>query len=111
MSGNSSNRSRSLQSLEPRKSVARDSGDESHEHSEEYHKRSRKYGGWLGTLVLWFLVFAVLFWILIFSFAPGFVLNDNGQINTGKVMLSAVIAALILIIIVWIIKALCMGKW
>lgn len=111
MSGNSSNRSRPLSSLEPRGSMNREKAEEAADHSDEYHKRSRKYGGWLGTLVLWFLVFAVLFWILIFSFAPGFVLNEDGKINTGKVLLSAVIAALVLIIIVWIVKALCMGKW
>ena len=65
------------------------------------------YGwGWLGALVLWFIIFIVLFWLIFYSLRPSFVLVSGGTaVDTAKVLLAAVIAALILIIIVWIIKA------
>jgi len=65
------------------------------------------YGwGWLGALILWFIVFTVLFWLIFYSLKPAFVLqNDSNQVDTAKVLLAAVIAALILVIIIWLIKA------
>lgn len=58
---------------------------------------------WLGVLILWFILFTVLFWLIFYSLKPGFVMT-NGIVDTAKVFLAAVIAALILIIIVWLIK-------
>ena len=61
--------------------------------------------GWLGALILWFIVFTVLFWLIFYSLKPSFVMNTStNTVDTAKVLLAAVIAALILIIIVWIIK-------
>ena len=61
---------------------------------------------WLGTLVLWFIVFTVLFWLIYFSLKPSFVLqDDSNQVDTAKVLLAAVASSLILILIIWIIKA------
>jgi len=61
--------------------------------------------GWLGALILWFIIFTVLFWLIFFSLKPAFVLqNDSNQVDTAKVLLAAVIAALILVIIVWLVK-------
>jgi len=64
------------------------------------------YGwGWLGALILWFIIFTVLFWLIFYSLKPSFVLqNDSNQVDTSKVLLAAVIAALILVIIIWLIK-------
>jgi hypothetical protein len=62
--------------------------------------------GWLGALILWFIIFTVLFWLIFYSLHPPFVLHPSTtQIDTAKVLLSAVIAALILVILVWLIKA------
>jgi hypothetical protein len=58
---------------------------------------------WLGVLILWFILFTVLFWLIFYSLKPGFVMT-NGTVDTAKVFLAAVVAALILIIIVWLIK-------
>lgn len=68
---------------------------------------SYNYGwGWLGALILWFIVFIVLFWLIYYSLAPSFVLQNNSdQIDTAKVLLGAVISALIVIIIIWLIRA------
>lgn len=65
------------------------------------------YGwGWLGALILWFIIFTVLFWLIYYSLKPTFVLqNDSNQVDTAKVLLAAVISALILVIIIWLIKA------
>jgi hypothetical protein len=65
------------------------------------------YGwGWLGALILWFIIFTVLFWLIYYSLKPSFVLQtDSNQVDTGKVLLAAVISALILVIIIWLIKA------
>lgn len=68
---------------------------------------STGYGwGWLGALILWFIIFTVLFWLIYYSLKPSFVLQtDSNQVDTAKVLLAAVISALILVIIIWIIKA------
>jgi len=65
--------------------------------------------GWIGCIVLWFIVLAVLFWIILYSFAPGIVMRCGTQeVDNGKVLLCAVIAALIIVVIFWIIKMICM---
>lgn len=70
---------------------------------------ARKEGwgwGWLGALILWFIIFTVLFWLIYYSLKPTFVLQtDSNQVDTAKVLLAAVISALILVIIIWLIKA------
>lgn len=64
------------------------------------------YGwGWLGTLILWFIVFTVLFWLIYYSLKPAFVLQpDTNEPDTAKVLLSAVISALILVVLIWLIR-------
>ena len=64
------------------------------------------YGwGWLGALILWFIIFTVLFWLIFFSLKPPFVLQtDSNQVDSSKVLLAAVLSSLILVIIIWLIK-------
>ncbi len=72
------------------------------------HVTSSKYAGWgwLGTLILWFIIFTVIFWLIYFSLKPSFVLQpDTNQVDTAKVLLAAVVSALILVIVIWLIKA------
>lgn len=60
---------------------------------------------WFGTMLLWFIVFIVLFWLVFYSVKPSFVLQDNSnQVDITKVLISSIIAALILIVVVWLIK-------
>lgn len=67
---------------------------------------------WLAGLVLWFIAFVVIFWLIFYSLKPAFVLQSGtNQVDTAKVLLSAVIAAIILIIILWLIKFAVTRKW
>lgn len=62
--------------------------------------------GWFGGLVLWFIVFSVLFWLIYYSLKPAFVLKrDSTEVDTAKVLLAAVVSALVLVIIVWLVRA------
>ena len=61
--------------------------------------------GWLGSIILWSIIFTVLFWLIFYSLKPAFVLQtDSNQVDTAKVLLSAVIAALILVGFIMLIK-------
>lgn len=59
--------------------------------------------GWLGMLLLWFIIFTVLFWLIYYSLNPAFVQNEDGSINTSTVLLASIISSLILVIIIWVI--------
>lgn len=72
---------------------------------EEPCKKSCFDMGWLGALLLWFIIFTVLFWLIFYSLRPSWVLNPDGSVNTGKVLLISIIAAIILVIIIWLIRA------
>lgn len=64
--------------------------------------------GWMyfGLLLVWFILFLVVFWLIFYSLHPTFVLVPGTQvIDTAKVLLYAFIAAIILIVIIWIIRA------
>jgi len=68
--------------------------------------KSEGFGmGWLGILILWFIIFTVLFWLIFFSLKPDWALNQDGTVNTGKVLLAAIVAAILLVIIIWLIKS------
>jgi len=67
---------------------------------------------WLGALILWFIIFTVLFWLIFYSLKPNFVLQTNStQVDTSKVLLSAIISSLILVIIIWLIKTAVSRKY
>jgi hypothetical protein len=60
---------------------------------------------WLGSFILWFIVFIVLFWLIFYSLKPPFVLqSDSNQVDTAKVLLAAVISSFILVVLIWLIK-------
>lgn len=61
--------------------------------------------GWLGVLIIWFIIFTVLFWLIYYSLKPAWALNMDGTINTGKVLFVAIITSIILVIIIWLIKS------
>lgn len=68
--------------------------------------------GWLGTLILWFIIFTVLWWLIFFSLKPSFVLQkDSNQVDSSKVLLYSVIMAIILVIFVWSIKVVMARRW
>jgi hypothetical protein len=61
--------------------------------------------GWLGMLLLWFIIFTVLFWLIFYSLQPDFVLNSDGSVNTVKTLLAAIVAAIVLVLVIWLIKS------
>jgi hypothetical protein len=61
--------------------------------------------GWLGMLLLWFIIFTVLFWLIYYSLNPSFVQEESGNVNPSKVLISALISSIVLCLIIWIIKA------
>ena len=63
--------------------------------------------GWLGALIMWLIIFIVLFWLVFYSLTPSFVIsNETGQVDTSIVLLAAIGSGLILVLFIWIIKAL-----
>nr|QBK91901.1 MAG: membrane protein [Pithovirus LCPAC304] len=63
----------------------------------------------IGWAVLWFIIIAVIVWLIIFSLKPAWALNEDGDVDTGKVLLASIVIALIIVIIIWIIYAACSG--
>ncbi len=61
--------------------------------------------GWLGMLLLWFIIFTVLFWLIFYSLKPSWALNSDGTVNTGKVLLAAIVSSIVLVIVIWLIKS------
>lgn len=61
---------------------------------------------WFGLILIWLIIFLVVFWLIYYSLHPSFVLDPNGQTDTAKVLLYAFITAIVVIIILWIIKAI-----
>lgn len=71
---------------------------------EEIREEESSFGlGWLGILILWFIIFTVLFWLIFYSLKPNWAINPDGTINTGKILLAAIVASIILVIIIWLI--------
>lgn len=72
---------------------------------QQYTENISKGWGWVGALILWFIIFTVLFWLIYYSLKPTFVLsNYSNTVDTAKVLLSAVISSIILVIIIWLVK-------
>jgi heme/copper-type cytochrome/quinol oxidase subunit 2 len=66
------------------------------------------YGNNWWFYLFWFLVIGIIVWFLLFALKPDFVQKDDddynptGEVDQGKVLLWAVIIALIAIFLIWI---------
>ena len=64
-------------------------------------------GSW-GTVLLWFIIVAVIVWFVLYSVKPTFVQKKDdagettGEVDNGKALLWSVIIALIVAAIVWL---------
>ena len=92
-----------------------------HAHSGE----SCSHGWW--AFVFYFLVVALVLYFVFFALRPSFVLEDNKhshsrgyssedygddrEINNGKLLGSAVVGALIIIFVFWVLSYLAHGSW
>jgi|SRR5581483_4585231 len=57
-----------------------------------------------GFYLIWFLILAIIAWIVIWSIKPDWILNLDGSVNAGKVLLWSIVIGLIGIFIIWLIK-------
>lgn len=68
--------------------------------------------GW-ASLVLWFIIVAVIAWFVLYSLRPTWVQQrgadglPTGQVDAGRVLLAAIVIALIIVLIVWLLRANC----
>jgi len=68
--------------------------------------KEKRHNGWLiaGALILWFIIFVVIFWLILYSLQPPPLMKKGtNTIDTGKLLLAAVIIAFILDVIIGII--------
>lgn len=92
---------RSISSLA--KDVAINNGDELVSENEECGN-----GWWF--FLFWFLIVGIIVWFLLFALKPDFVQftdeddNVTGEVDQGKVLLWAVIIALVVIFLVWVFQ-------
>ena len=75
----------------------------------DHHGHGHGYSS-IGWAVLWFIIIAVIVWLIIFSLKPAWALDEDGNVDTGKVLLASIVIALIIVIIVWIIWAVCSSQ-
>lgn len=69
--------------------------------------KHHQWGVWhgVGAFFLWFIIIAIVFWLIYFSIKPSWALRPNtGEIDTGKILLAAIITSLVIVVIVWLIK-------
>jgi len=67
------------------------------------------WGAWSwASLILWFIVFTILFWLGLYALRPVGLQNADGTVNVGKALLAAVILAIVLTLIVAFIMWLTM---
>ena len=80
--------------------------------TKEHHKHHEHQpcgNGWWFYL-FWFLIIGIIVWFLLFALKPDFVQKDDddynstGEVDQGKVLLWAVIIALIAVFLVWVFQ-------
>jgi hypothetical protein len=76
----------------------------------DHHEHGYGYSS-IGWAVLWFIIIAVIVWLIVYSLRPTWALNEDGELDTGKVLLAAIVIALIIVIVLYIIYAACRGSW
>ena len=97
-----------------------------HEHVHHHGQQSDAtcgHGWW--ALVFYFLVIALVLYFVFFALRPSFVLEDKchsyssqsseeygeREINNGKLLGSALVGALLLILVLWLFSWLMNGSW
>lgn len=61
----------------------------------------------LGAAIFWFIIIAVVAYLILFSTNPNFVRKGDGSgaADPGKVLLASIVIALIIVVILWLIKS------
>jgi hypothetical protein len=61
--------------------------------------------GWIGNLLLWFIIFIVFFWLIFYSLKPNWA-QKNGVVDTAKILFASVVMSALIVLIIWIIMAM-----
>ena len=70
------------------------------------------YGGYFAWAILWFIILAVIIWLILVASKPTWVQRTDqngkptGEVDNGKAVLWAIVIAFIICIIIWILRAL-----
>lgn len=68
-------------------------------------------GGSCGMFILWFVIIAVIAWLILYAIKPSVVQKVNAQnVHTGepdplKVLVGAILIAIIIVIIIWLFRS------
>lgn len=96
-------------SQKPISSLAKECMEEKvHHHHHDHHEHGYSSGWWF--YLFWFLIVGIIVWFLLFSLKPDFVQKtdsegeETGEVDQGKVLLWAVIIALIVVFLVWVFR-------
>lgn len=66
-----------------------------------------KTGRWLemgGHVITWYIILTLFIWVILFSMNPAWVQQANGQPDNGKILFWALIIALIIVAVGWLIR-------
>lgn len=63
-------------------------------------------GGGVAALLVWFFIIFIVIWLVLFAIKPECLCTGKkNELDTGKTVLAAFVIALVIIIIIWVIKA------
>ncbi len=70
------------------------------------HMNQNHWGGF-GVYLLWFIVIAVLIWLILYSLRPQWVLVDDEptRVDSGRLLLAALVIAFIIVVIIWAVRS------
>ena len=77
-------------------------------HAADEHCDDNGYGWWF--FLFWFLIIGIIVWFLLFALKPDFVQKKDcdgyptGEVDQGRVLGTAIVVALIIILVVWILQ-------
>lgn len=73
----------------------------------DVHMHKGHWHGGFGVYLLWFIVIAVLIWLILYSLRPTWVVveDDPTRVDSGRLLLAALIVAFIIVIIIWAVRS------
>ena len=100
---------KSMSCDEPKKSCD-DPCDDPCDKSGRYQGSYGRGGHWFLNLVIWFIIIAVIVWFILVSTKPTWVQKRDddgvttGEVDQGRALLWAVIIALIIVVVIWLVR-------
>lgn len=73
----------------------------------EDHMSNKHWHSGFGVYLLWFIVIAVLIWLILYSLRPTWVVvdDDPAKVDSGRLLLAALIISFIIVIIIWAVRS------